>query len=127
MADQIRVQVIGNDRVAAQFRSLGLKVRDLSDAFDRIANEVASDAVPMTPFLTGRLVNSIRPGKTKTMAVVRAGYQSRVPYAAVIHYGGYHNIEPHPFLTESLIANRDFARDEIEREVERLINRVGLG
>lgn len=54
------------------------------------------------PVVTGALNNSIKAGRGKTKAVVRAG-GARVPYAPVIHYGWPgHNIEANPFLNDAL-------------------------
>lgn len=128
MASFIRVKVYGNDKAARQFKELGYKVKDLEPAFAKIGAEIKRDAIPLTPVLSGALVRSIRVGKTKSSTVVRAGYNSkRLPYGAIQHYGGYHNIEGKHFLTTALVENRDYAEEAIESEIERLINRVGLG
>lgn len=120
------VRVYGAEKTAKAFRELGLKVRDLSDAWDRIGAQVRRDAIPLTPVLSGRLVNTIRQGKTKTQAVVRAGNNTSVVYAGVQNYGGYNNIEAKHFLNRALVSNKDFAEREVRNEIQRLINRVGL-
>lgn len=105
---------------------MGLKVSDLRDAWARIGTKIKRDAIPLTPVLSGQLVNTLRSGKTKSMAVVRAGNNRSVVYAGVQNYGGYHNIEPKYFLNRALLKNRDYAEDEVHNELERIIRRVGL-
>lgn len=121
----IRVQVIGDRRTAKAFRKLGLKVRDLHRAWQKIGAKIKRDAIPLTPVLSSKLVNTLRNAKTKSSAVVRAG-SKRVVYAGVIHYGGYNNITPTHFLTTALHQNRDYAEREVKSEIQRLISKVGL-
>lgn len=105
---------------------MGLKVRDLHKAWDRIGGLIKADAVPLAPVLTGRLARNIRQGKTKTSATVRAGGRG-VKYAGVQNYGWpAHNITPHHFLNIALARNADNAEDEVRSEVERIARNVGL-
>lgn len=128
----IRVQVVGEKRVARAFREMGLRVRDLSEAWARIGAAIKQDAIPLTPVLTGRLVRSIRAGRSKSQATVRAGGK-RVPYAGPLNYGGTvsgyygpHHIGPVFFLNKALEANADTAEEEVQNEVMRLARKVGL-
>lgn len=55
------------------------------------------------PADSGELAGTLRAGKGKTKAVVRAGYKSRGGYAGVVHYGDPHrNHHAQPFLTDAL-------------------------
>jgi len=119
------VRVEGDREVAAAFKAMGLKTRDLSAAWDRIGAAVKHDAVPLTPTLSGALVKSVRQGKTKSSATVRAG-SKKVPYAGVQNYGGYHNIAAKHFLNIALEQNADTAEREVRSEVERIARNVGL-
>jgi len=120
------VKVYGNERTARAFRELRLKVRDLHRAWKRIGAKIKADAVPLTPFLSGALVSTLRQGNTKTQAVVRAGGR-RVEYAGVQNYGWPgHNIQAKHFLNLALEANEDYAEDEVAREIDRLVRGVGL-
>lgn len=122
----VSVKVEGAARVAAAFRSLGLKARDLSPAFQRIGAKVKADAATLAPTLTGRLAADLRTTKAKTRATVAVGRAS-VPYAGPINYGWPgHNIEATYFLNRAAEANEDESRDEILNEMNRLIRRVGL-
>lgn len=122
----LRVQVIGDKNVQRALSELNLKVKDLHRAWQRIGAKVRQDAIPMTPVLSGRLVNSIRAGGGKTRAVVRAGKPSMEPYAPIQHYGGYNNIEGKHFLTVSLHKNEDYAEREVSQEIGRIIDAAGL-
>ena len=122
----VSVKVEGADKVLAAFRSLGLKARDLSPAFQRIGAKVKADAATLAPTLTGRLAADLRTTKAKTRATVAVGRAS-VPYAGPINYGwAGHNIEATHFLNDALENNVDDARAEILNELTRLIRLVGL-
>lgn len=121
----LRVQVTGDEKVIAGLRSLRLKSKDLSGAWQRIGAAIRKDAIPMTPVLSGRLVRSIRAGKSKSQATVRVGGRGLV-YAPIQHYGGYNNIQGKPFLTSALAANENKARQEVSREIDRIIRESGL-
>lgn len=127
MATGVRVKVEGATATVAAFKALGLKVRDLSDAFGRIGERIKGDAVPNTPVgATGLLRSSVRAGKAKTRATVSAG-RAKVPYAGVINYGWpKRGISPVHFLNDALDKNRERAGQELHTEMERLIHRVGL-
>ena len=113
--------------VEAALRKMRLKPRDLAAAWDRIGAAIKVTAVPLAPVgVTGRLVKSIRQGKAKTQAIVRAGSKP-VPYAGVINYGWpARNITPVHFLNDALEANRSRAVDEVHDEINTIARRAGL-
>lgn len=126
------VRVEGGREVETAFKVMGLKVRDLSAAWDRIGAKIKRDAVPLTPVLTGALVASLRQGRTKSSATVRAG-GARVPYAGPLNYGGVvsgyygpHHIGPVHFLNRALEENEHYAGAEVGNEVMRIARQVGL-
>lgn len=125
-ASFVRVQVSGDKSLKRALRSLSLKVRDLSRAWERIGSKIASDAIPMAPVLSGALVNSIRNSKSKTRTIVRAGNARMEPYVPIQHYGGYNNIQAKPFLTTALHQNEGYAEKAVSDEIDRLIRSVGL-
>lgn len=122
----LEVRVDGVNELRLKFAKFKVKSSDLSDAWKRIGDAIADDARVLVPTLTGTLLRSIRAGKAKSRAVVRAGNNRMEPYAGVIHYGGYNNIEPHPFLTTALAQNEGRARQEVEDELDQLIRRLDL-
>lgn len=123
MAAGIRVE--GLRETIRSLNRLGVEDKDLKAAFKKIGSLVTTDAKTLVPHKTGRLASTIKPSNTKNKSVVRAG-SARVPYAAVIHYGGYNNIEAHPFLTTAVTMNRDDAVRIMEHELKALISALGL-
>lgn len=119
------VHVINDERVMRRLRRAAFKVADLMPAWQRIQRAIEAHAITLTPVLTGRLVKSIRTGNQKRAAVVRAGNKGLV-YAPIQHYGGYNNIQGKYFLTIALYAKEDYANEQVENELDRIIRRVGL-
>lgn len=55
------------------------------------------------PHKSSELAGTLRAGRGKTKAVVRAGYAVRGAYAGVVHYGDPHRgHHANPFLTDAL-------------------------
>jgi phage gpG-like protein len=77
----------------------GAAAEDMKEVMHSLGMIVVHAARP--PTRSGALAGTIRASKTKTKAVVRAGYAS-VPYAGVIHYGWpARNIPANPFLDQA--------------------------
>lgn len=121
----VRVEVDGAEDVVRAFNSLGYKSRDLSGAWTRIGGAVKSDAVALTPVLSGRLAATIRQSKAKTRSTVSAGGYG-VLYAGVQNYGGYQGITPKYFLNTANDQNESNAANELLSEMNRLIASVGM-
>ena len=118
------VRVDGLRQTVRNLERLGVQIADLKSAFNRIGNIVVTEAVSLTPRLTGRLANSIRAGKAKNKSEIRAG-GARIPYAGVIHYGGYNNITAQPFLTTAAQNKQGQVVREVEKELQALLRRFG--
>lgn len=104
----------------------GADAEDMRDAMFRLGGIVVQAARPRAPFETGRLSSTIRAGRGKTKAVVRAG-GARTPYAGVIHYGWpARNIEPQPFLVDALNATRGRIFDALDDELSALLKKSNL-
>lgn len=134
MARGVRIRVSGIARVITTLTRFGEKTSDLKDAFKRIGDKVKQDAIPLTPHASGRLAASIRAGKGKSKATVRAGGASRAThgggvYAPIAHYGKYthRGKGPRPFLTQAVQDNKDYARQELSNEIQGIIRRMGIG
>lgn len=123
----VSVRIEGRREVLATLQAAKVRVGDLAKAWERIGAAIKRDAITLTPVLTGRLARTIRQSKGKTRATVRAGNNRMPPYAPIIHYGGYNNIEPHPFLTTALHMNEGKAVREVEAEIADIIERLDLG
>ncbi len=78
------------------------------------------------PVLNGDLAASIRAGRGKTKAVIRAG-GARAPHAAVQHYGWpAHNIEPKPFLTDALTSRTAEIVEAFDKGMGEILRKNGL-
>ena len=118
------VRVDGLRQTVRNLERLGVQISDLKSAFNRIGNIVVREAVSLTPRLSGRLAGSIRAGKAKNKSEIRAG-GARIPYAGVIHYGGYNNITAQPFLTTAAQNKQGQVVREVENELQALLRRYG--
>lgn len=119
------VQIAGLRETVRSLEQFGVTAQDLKDAFSKIGALVAGDAKAITPTLSGALANSIKPSKTKNRSDVRAG-SARVPYAGVINYGGYNNIEAVRFLNRAVESNQEKAMRLIDDELGDLIAKYDL-
>lgn len=99
-----RICVNGLRRTIRSLERAGADATDMRELMHSIGTLVVQAASP--PVLSGRLSGTIRAGRGKTKAVVRAG-GARAPYAGVIHYGWpERDIAPQPFLSAALQAER---------------------
>lgn len=87
MARQEGVRITGLREVVRDLERFGVSTDDLKEAFGEIARDVATESGRIVKVKTGALLRTIRPGKTKNKAIVRAGTAVGVPYAGVINYG----------------------------------------
>jgi len=100
MAEPV-VQVQGAAQLRATMRRAGLDLADLTATNRATAAQVAPEATRRAPRRTGRLATSVRPGATRTAALIRAG-NNAVPYAAPVEFGWpARNIEAQPFIVEA--------------------------
>ena len=106
-------------------KRFGAQAADLRSLFKRIGDMVARHAVTITPTLTGALAASIRASNTQNKAEVRAG-SAKVVYAGVQHYGGYNNITGSYFLERAVEAKQGEAVRQMEQDLNRLIQSLGL-
>lgn len=102
--DGTRVRVEGLRATVRAMSKAGASAEDMKELMHSIGTLVVRSATP--PVLTGALSLTLRAGRGKTKAVVRAG-GARAPYAGVIHYGWpARNIPANPFLTTALQRQR---------------------
>ena len=97
---------------------------DLKAVHASVAQTVAGRAQTTVPRVTGTLASTIRPGATKTMAVIRAGF-ARVPYAGVQEFGWpRRNIPPNPYLRPAAHDTESQWLREYNDEIDRLLAQV---
>ena len=105
-------------------RRAGDDLGDLRETHRGVAQLVAGTARGLAPVVTGRLRSNIRPGATKTAAIVRAG-GARVPYAGPIHWGWPNRgIEPHPFIADAAQQTEQVWVAQYLHGVQRILDRV---
>lgn len=98
------VRVEGLRKAIRSLEQAGADAQEMRDLMHAIGTIVVNAAAP--PRLSGALAGSIRAGRGKTKAVVRAG-GARAPYAGAIHYGWpARGIRARPFLTDALRRKR---------------------
>lgn len=121
----VGIKVTGLRETVRSLERMGVEVADLKAAFRRIGSMVADEGRNLAPKLSRALADSIRPGNAKAKAIVRAG-SARVPYAGVLNYGGYHNIEATHFLDGAVESKQGQVIESLEDEVNDLIKKLDL-
>lgn len=119
-----RVRVEGLSKTVRALGAAGADAAELKDLMFEIGSLVvaASDA----PELSGSLDATVRAGRGKTKAVVRAG-GARAPYAGVIHYGWpERGIEPRPFLLDAMQEQRPEILSTLDEGLDELLRRHNL-
>lgn len=119
-----RIRVEGLRTAQRQLAAAGASADDLKDLMQSIGSIVVGAANP--PSRSGQLASTIRAGRGKTKAVVRAG-GAKAPYAGVIHYGWpARGIPARPFLTDALQANRSRIFEQLDRGIADLLKQHDL-
>lgn len=119
-----RVKIEGLGKLIRKLSAAGVASQDLKDLMHSIGMLVVNDANP--PRRSGSLAGTLRAGKGKTKAVVRAG-GAKVPYAGVIHYGWpARGIKPNPFIIEALQRQRGNALGKMEQGIQELLRKNDL-
>lgn len=123
----LRVEVKGLKETLRALDMAGADAQDMRDLMHSTGTIIADAARPLAPVKTGRLAGSIRAGRGKTKAVIRAGTPARSPYAGVVHYGWpQRNISETMFLVRAFQAKRGEALSHIERGLADLLRKNRL-
>lgn len=119
-----RVRVRGLGKTLRAMERAGTDAGNMRDLMQSLGEIVVSAANP--PDASGALSSTVRAGRGKTKAVVRAG-GARAPYAGVIHYGWpARGIAPQPFLTDALNAKRADIFRALDRGIADLLRSNNL-
>lgn len=120
----VTVTVTGLREALRDMRQAGADAEDMAALMHQLGMLVVNAATP--PVQSGSLASTIRAGRGKTKAVVRAG-NARVPYAGVTHYGWpARNIAPQPFLSEALQRQRAQILAELDEGLGDILDRHNL-
>lgn len=122
MADKGAVQVDGLKDLLNALQRHGVALADLKSVMAEVGGLVAETARPLTRPRSGTLAGTLRPSKTKTKAVVRAG-GARAPYAGPQHFGWpARNITPKLFLYTALDRRRADVLARFDAGIENIIH-----
>jgi len=123
MAEGVRVEVKGLNKLTRALRKAGVEVADMKAANQRVAGVVVRRAVPITPTATGALAGSIRPAKRQSGAIVYAG-GGRVRYARFVEFGT-RKMSARPYLYRAAGESQPEWLDVYAKELQALMDEVG--
>lgn len=121
------VYIEGLNELLKKMRAAEADFSDLRDLNQRVGNIVISNAKP--PRKSGQVTGTLRAGRGKGKAVVRAGYAKRGAYAGVLHYGDPHKSHfrrAHPFLTDALKASQGQVITEYSTGIDQILSKNNL-
>lgn len=126
LGEGVTLRIKGLNAAVRAMAKAGADAEDMKDLMHAIGESVIVVARPRTPVITGRLVATLRAGRGKTKAVVRAG-GARVPYAGVQHYGWpARNIAPKPFLADAVQASRNKVLSQLDEGLGEILEKNNL-
>lgn len=99
MVTEVRLE--GGRKFRSTLKQAGIKLDDLKAVHAMAAAIAAEASASLAPVRTGRLRRTIRSSGTTTAGIIRAGNNTRIPYAGPIHWGWFRrNIKPQPFISQ---------------------------
>lgn len=121
----VSVRVDGLRKTVSRLNKAGTDAQDMKDLMHSLGEIVVKGATPPHG-ATGALAKSIRAGRGKTKAVIRAGGKA-APYSAVIHYGWpARHIAAQPFLTDALTLRHEQIYAALESGIDSLLAKNDL-
>ncbi|MBS6102599.1 MAG: hypothetical protein KH751_08315 [Actinomyces sp.] len=124
----VRVRVKGLKDASRALQAAGSDMEDMRDLMHELGMIVVSRARVLVPYKSGKLQKSIRAGRGKTKAVVRAGYNSRrLAYAGVQHWGWpARNIRQTLFLRRADQEQRAQVLTRFDEGLDQILKENGL-
>ena len=124
----VRVRVKGLRSATRALQDAGSDMEDMRDLMHSLGMIVVDRARILVPYKDGNLQASIRAGRGKTKAVVRAGYNSkRLPYAGVQHWGWpERNIKQTLFLRRADQEKRGEVLMTFDEGLDKILKENGL-
>ncbi|WP_199184228.1 hypothetical protein [Cryobacterium sp. Y62] len=109
----------------ATLKRAGVDLGDLKAVHKQAAQIAAYASASRAPVVSGLLRRSIRAAGTRTAGIIRAGNNTRVPYAGVIHWGWKaRGIPANPFLTNGAQSSESTWIRVYETYVDTTINQI---
>ncbi|AXC34892.1 hypothetical protein SEA_JERKY_9 [Microbacterium phage Jerky] len=119
------IRVDGLRELNAKLRAAGDESADLPDLMFRLGSIVIANA--RVPAKSGELAGTLRAGRGRTKAVVRAGYAKRGAHAGVVHYGNPHTgSRAQPFLVDALRRAQSQLVSELQTGIDQLMRKHKL-
>lgn len=124
--DGVRIRVTGLRKTVRALEAAGVDAQDMKDLMHSLGVIVVGAATPNAPTLSGALRGTLRAGRGKTKAVVRAG-GARVPYAGVQHYGWpARGITGTHFLADAVQSTRNQTLAALDEGIGDLLKKQNL-
>ena len=119
------IRIDGLRELNAKLRAAGDESADLPDLMFRLGSIVIANA--RVPAKSGELAGTLRAGRGRTKAVVRAGYAKRGAHAGVVHYGNPHTgSRAQPFLVDALRRSQSQLVSELQTGIDQLMRKHKL-
>lgn len=119
------IRIEGLRELNAKLRAAGDESTDLPDLMERLGQIVISNT--RVPRKSGELAGTLRAGRGRTKAVVRAGYAKRGAHAGVVHYGNPHTgSRAQPFLVDALRRSQTALVTELTNGIDQLLKKHSL-
>lgn len=120
----VKIRITGLRSTLRAMEKAGAASADMKDLMHSVGMIVVHAARP--PRISGSLSGTLRAGKGKTKAVVRAG-TARVPYAGVIHYGWpQRSIPANPFLATTIQQQLPAILSALDKGIDDLLQKENL-
>lgn len=119
------LRIEGLKELNARLRAVENAADDMPDLMHSIGLIVIKNASP--PRKEGTLAGTMRAGRGRTKAVVRAGYKKTAPYAGVVHYGNPHTgTRQNRFLVDALSRSYPQIIEEIDTGIAKILKKHNL-
>ena len=119
------IRIEGLRELNAKLRAAGDESADLPDLMQQLGQLVITNA--RVPAKSGELAGTLRAGRGRTKAVVRAGYAKRGAHAGVVHYGNPHRgSRAQPFLVDALRRAQPQLVSELQTGIDALLRKHTL-
>ena len=116
------IKVEGARQLSRALRKAGVSIQDMKAANEKVGDVVARAATPLAPKRTGRLAATIKPGKLRSGATVKAG-GGGVKYAPYVEFGT-HKMGARPYLTRGIADSQSRWFAVYSEEVQKLMDQV---
>lgn len=118
------IKVEGLAQAVRTLRKLGVEAADLKDVFTRIGAEATAAVRTNTPVATGSLQATVKQSRRQNSVYIYAG-SKKVFYGPFVEYGTKYQSAQH-FMRDAGRKQAPKALHELEREMQRIIAKLGL-